>query len=59
MTKINIGTSKKNIVGVEIDKPRDEIKHSDIQEIVLEKFLTLQGITIYGWGVADELQTKD
>ena len=25
MTKINIGTSKKNIVGVEIDKPRDEI----------------------------------
>ena len=54
MTKINIGTTKKNIVGVEIDKPFNKIEFSDIEKIVMEKYKTLKGISIIGWCPSDE-----
>jgi hypothetical protein len=49
MTVINIGTNKKNIVGVEIDKPFDEISYADIKQIVEEKYGIPNTIQIQGW----------
>ena len=49
MTIINIGTNKKNIVGVEINKPFEDITFKDIQNIVAEKLGEGHGLTIQGW----------
>lgn len=38
MTTINIGTTKKNITNVEIDKKYDDITYQDIVEIVRRAF---------------------
>jgi len=48
-TIINIGTDKKNIVGVEIDKPFDEIGIEDIWKIVEAKFGSRHKIHVHGW----------
>jgi hypothetical protein len=47
--KINIGTNKKNIVGVEINKRFNDIKYEDILEIVKKEFGTTKNINIHGW----------
>lgn len=49
MTKINIGTTKKNLVGVTINKSFDNINYNDIKNIVLKEFGTLDKINIIGW----------
>ena len=47
--KINIGTTKGNIVRVEIKKRYNRIMLSDIKKIVMKEFGTLEGISIIGW----------
>ena len=49
MAKINIGTTRGNIVGVEIDKPFKDITLKDIHAKVIEKFGTTQAICVHGW----------
>jgi hypothetical protein len=46
--KINIGTSKGNIVKHNITKPYDDLTFTDIQEIVKKIHGTLD-LSIYGW----------
>ncbi len=48
-TIINIGTNKKNITGIEIDKPFKEIQYQDIVAIVRKIYPDIQGINIQGW----------
>jgi len=48
-TKINIGNSKKNIVGYEIEKPFEEITVKDIWNIIEDIHGTKEGISIMGW----------
>ncbi len=48
-TIINIGTDTKNIVGVEIDKPFNEIGIKDIWKIVEDKFGSRHKINVQGW----------
>ena len=48
-TTINIGTSRGNMVGIEIDKPFNEIRYADILKIVTEKFKDANGARIDGW----------
>jgi hypothetical protein len=49
MTTINIGTNKKNITNIKIDKPFKEITYQDIVKIVREMFSDMKGINIQGW----------
>lgn len=46
-TKINIGTSKGNIVGVEFDKPFSEINAQDIYVKAYKKFG--KNVFVEGW----------
>ena len=55
-TIINIGTNKKNIIGVEIDKKFNDIQYDDIVDIVREKFGDMKGVNIQGW--CDVTHTK-
>jgi len=48
-TIINIGTNKKNIIGVEIDKKFNDIQYDDIVHIVREKLGDMKGVIIQGW----------
>ena len=48
MTTINIGTSKKNITNVKIDKPFKEITFQDINKIVKETYPDME-VNIFGW----------
>ena len=48
-TIINIGTNKKNITGVGIDKPFKEIQYQDIVTIVRKTYPDMKGIKIEGW----------
>ena len=48
-TIINIGTNKKNITGVEIDKKFNDIQYDDIVHIVREKLGDMKGVIIQGW----------
>lgn len=57
MTTINIGTSSGNITNVKIDKPYDEIKFSDIREIVNERFGVFPD-SIYGWAEVNPKNKK-
>ena len=49
MTVINIGTNKKNIVGVEIDKPFKDITIKDIYQIIKDKLGEQKNLMIFGW----------
>lgn len=46
--KINIGTTKGNIVGVEINKKYKDIKGSNCFKIAIEHFKT-RDLSIIGW----------
>ena len=48
-TVINIGTNKKNITNVEINKKFKDIEYDDIVDIVHERFGDMRGINIHGW----------
>ena len=48
-TIINIGTNKKNITGVEIDKPFKDIVYQDIVAIVRKTYPDMKGVNIQGW----------
>ena len=58
MTTINIGTNKKNITNVEIDKPFKEITYQDIVKIVRETFTDMKGINIQGWCDVSHVRSK-
>ena len=50
MTTINIAlTNAINLVGVEIDKPFNEITYTDIKEIVNTRLGNTDGVSIQGW----------
>ena len=49
MTTINIGTNKKNITNVKIDKPFKDISYQDIVNIVRQTYPDMKGINIQGW----------
>jgi hypothetical protein len=48
-TIINIGTNKKNITGVKIDKKFEDIQLDDIIDIVRERLGDMKGVNIIGW----------
>jgi len=48
-TIINIGTNKKNITGVEIDKPFKDIAYQDIVSIIRKIYPDMKGVNIQGW----------
>lgn len=48
-TIINIGTDKKNIVGVVFTKPFRDITYKDIKEVVIKKFGSMEGNRVQGW----------
>jgi hypothetical protein len=50
--KINIGTSKGNIVGFEIDKTFNQLKYEDIRKIVDQE--KGSGATVFGWAPTEE-----
>lgn len=47
-TIINIGTNKKNIVGVEFDKPFKEITSKDIFKVVRTTYPG-EPVQVHGW----------
>lgn len=49
MTKINIGTNKKNIVGVEFNKKFEDITIQDIYDVCLKEFGNINKLMIIGW----------
>jgi len=56
--KINIGTTKGNIVGFEIDKEFDDIRYSeDIHPVIVNRFGTDVGII--GWAPWSDIQPID
>ena len=61
MTKINIGTDHGNLVGIEVDKPFDEISQSDVRKIINEHF-TYEGkvvpVHIYGWADVTPIEVE-
>jgi hypothetical protein len=50
MTIINIGTSKKDIVNVKLDKEYNDICFKDIIDVVKKELGDIRGIKIFGWG---------
>lgn len=59
-TIINIGTNKKNITGVEIDKPFKDIEYQDIVAIVRKTYPDMKGVNIQGWcDVTYKKRSKD
>lgn len=47
--KINIGTSKGNIVGVETNKPYKDLTYSDVCQLIPESYKKDGLISVYGW----------
>ena len=57
MTTINIGTNKGNICNVKVNKNLNDIRYSDVANIVELKYQNEKGVIIYGW--AEVLPVKD
>lgn len=57
--KINIGTNKKNFIGVEIDKPFEEITCSDVLQAIPEKYRQDSSLMILGWGETPKEKEED
>lgn len=54
MTKINIATNIKNIVGIEIEKPFEEIRFQDVVSLVKATFPDEKRIAVLGWAFISE-----
>lgn len=48
-TIVNIGTDKKNIVGVIFEKPFQDITYQDIIKVVRDRLGTSGKYNIHGW----------
>jgi hypothetical protein len=55
-TIINIGTNKKNIVGVEFDKPFIEITGRDILDEAKKHFKPSESYRVQGWALISETE---
>lgn len=53
-TLINIGTSRGNMAGVEINKPFNDIRYVDVLTIVESKFGNDNSIRVHGWAEVKE-----
>lgn len=58
-TIVNIGTNKKNIVGVVFHKPFIEITYEEIREAAIKVLGTLKGNKIQGWCDVTKSKNKD
>jgi len=47
--KINIGTTRGNIVGVEVDKDFEEITYDDIIPFIIEQYGSMKVVAVIGW----------